>query len=153
LIALFISSMAPNSGRRRRPRCSLGWDLKQADQHLNPPRPSAYRRIDEVAKKRPPARRLFDTEWGVSLTALDNPLPNSLTFREDQMLSMSDEASVWRDRAEQARETANLLTDPGAREAVLQVAETFERLARAAANPATIRRREMIRQRHNTYAN
>jgi hypothetical protein len=28
------------------------------------------------------------------------------------MLSMSDEASVWRDRAEQARETADLLTDP-----------------------------------------
>jgi hypothetical protein len=68
------------------------------------------------------------------------------------MLSMSDEASIWRDRAEQARETADLLTDPGAREAVLRVAETFERLARAAADPATIRRRELIRQRHNTYA-
>ncbi|MBV8738648.1 MAG: hypothetical protein JO007_15585 [Alphaproteobacteria bacterium] len=69
------------------------------------------------------------------------------------MLSMSDEASVWRDRAEQARETADLLSDPGARDAVLQVAETFERLARAAANPVTIRRRELIRQRHNTHAN
>ena len=69
------------------------------------------------------------------------------------MPSMFNEASIWRDRAEQARETADLLTDPGAREAVLQVAETFERLARAAANPATIRRREMIRQRHVTRAN
>jgi hypothetical protein len=39
----------PGDGGGR--RCSLGWDLKQADQHLNPPRPSAYRRIDEVAKK------------------------------------------------------------------------------------------------------
>ena len=69
------------------------------------------------------------------------------------MPSMPDEASVWRDRAEQARETADLLTDPSAREAVLRVAETFERLARAAANPATIRRREMIRQRHSTQVN
>ena len=68
------------------------------------------------------------------------------------MPSMSDEASVWRDRAEQARETADLLTDPGAREAVLRVAETFERLARAAANPVTIKRRESIRPRHSTYS-
>lgn len=69
------------------------------------------------------------------------------------MLSMFDEALVWRNRAEQARETAALLTDPSAREAVLRVAETFERLARAAADPATIKRRELIRQRHITHTN
>lgn len=48
------------------------------------------------------------------------------------MPSICNEAAVWHNRAEQARETADLLTDPGAREAVLRVAETFERLARAA---------------------
>ena len=89
---------------------------------------------------------------GVSLTVVGDPLPNSLTFREDQMPSIYNEASVWLNRAEQARETADLLTDPGAREAVLRVAETFERLARAAANPATITRRELVRRRQNTRA-
>ena len=69
------------------------------------------------------------------------------------MPSICNEAAVWHNRAEQARETADLLTDPGAREAVLRVAEIFERLARAAANPATIARRELVRRRQNTRAN
>ena len=46
-----------------------------------------------------------------------------------------DEALEWLDRAEQAREVAAQLTDPGAREAVLQLAESFDRLARVAVVP------------------
>jgi hypothetical protein len=59
------------------------------------------------------------------------------------MPSILNEVSEWLDRAEQAREVAGLLTDPGARKAVLELAESFDRLARAAANPAVIRRREL----------
>jgi len=63
------------------------------------------------------------------------------------MPSLIDEAWEWLDRAEQAREVAEGLTDPGAKEAVLQLAESFDRLARAAANPAVLRRRELVRRR------
>jgi hypothetical protein len=49
------------------------------------------------------------------------------------MPSMFNEAVEWVDRAEQAREVAGQLTDPGARKAVLELADSFERLARAAA--------------------
>jgi hypothetical protein len=49
------------------------------------------------------------------------------------MAAVSNEALEWLDRAEQAREVAEQLTDPGARKAVLQVADTFDRLARATA--------------------
>ena len=49
------------------------------------------------------------------------------------MMSDFNEALEWRDRADQAREVAGQLTDPGAKRAVLQLAESFERLARAAA--------------------
>ena len=59
------------------------------------------------------------------------------------MPSILSEALEWLDRAEQAREVAGQLTDPGARKAVLQLAESFDRLARAAATPAVIRRREL----------
>ena len=45
------------------------------------------------------------------------------------MVAISNEALEWLDRAEQAREVAGQLTDPGARKAVLQVADTFDRLA------------------------
>jgi hypothetical protein len=38
------------------------------------------------------------------------------------------------------------LTDPGARKAVLELAENFDRLARAAATPAVLRRREVANQ-------
>ena len=63
------------------------------------------------------------------------------------MPSLADEAWDWLDRAEQAREVAGQLSDPGAKQAVLQLAESFERLARAATNPAVLRRRELARQR------
>jgi hypothetical protein len=53
------------------------------------------------------------------------------------------EALEWLDRAEQAREVAGQLTDPSARKAVLELAESFDRLARAAANPAVLCRREL----------
>ena len=51
------------------------------------------------------------------------------------MPSILNEALEWLDRAEQAREVAGQLTDPGARKAVLELAESFDRLARAAAAP------------------
>ena len=59
------------------------------------------------------------------------------------MPSISNEVFQWLDRAEQAREVAGQLTDPGARKAVLELAESFDRLARAAATPAVLRRREL----------
>ena len=52
------------------------------------------------------------------------------------MPSLADEAFEWLDRAEQAREVAEQLTDPSARNAVKQLAESFERLARAAVTRA-----------------
>ena len=51
------------------------------------------------------------------------------------MPSILNEALEWLDRAEQAREVAGQLTDPGAKRAVLELADSFDRLARAAANP------------------
>src|SRR5215469_15372035 len=62
---------------------------------------------------------------------------------EIKMMSVFDEAVEWLDRAEQAREVAGQLTDPGARKAVFELADTFDRLARAAATPAVLRRREL----------
>ena len=56
------------------------------------------------------------------------------------MRSILNEALEWLYRAEQAREVAGQLTDPGARKAVLELAESFDRLARAAATPAELRR-------------
>jgi hypothetical protein len=61
------------------------------------------------------------------------------------MPSILNEALEWLDRAEQAREVAGQLNDPGARKAVLELAESFERLARAAAAPTAARRRELAR--------
>ena len=51
------------------------------------------------------------------------------------MRSILNEAFEWLYRAEQAREVAGQLTDPGARKAVLELAESFDRLARAALHP------------------
>jgi hypothetical protein len=59
------------------------------------------------------------------------------------MPSMSNEIFQWLDRAEQAREVAGQLTDPSARKAVLELADSFDRLARAAARPAVLRRRDL----------
>ena len=68
------------------------------------------------------------------------------------MPSMLNEALEWLDRAEQAREVAGQLTDPGARKAVLELAQSFDRLARAAATPAVLRRRELARKDRNETA-
>jgi len=65
------------------------------------------------------------------------------------MLSMLKEALEWLNRAEDAREVAGQLTDPGARKAVLELAESFGRLARAAVTPAVLRRRELARKTAN----
>jgi hypothetical protein len=62
------------------------------------------------------------------------------------MLSTLKEALEWASRAEGAREVAGQLTDPGARKAVLELAESFDRLARAAVTPAVLRRRELARK-------
>ena len=62
------------------------------------------------------------------------------------MLSILKEALEWLNRAEDAREIAGQLTDPGARKAVLELAESLDRLARAAAIPAVLRRRELVRK-------
>ena len=62
------------------------------------------------------------------------------------MPSMLNEAFEWLDRAEQAREVAGQLTDPGARKAVLELAESFDRLARAAAIPPVLRGRGLARK-------
>ena len=62
------------------------------------------------------------------------------------MPSLVDDAMDWLDRAEQAREVAGQLNDPGARKAVLELAESFERLARAAAALTAARRRELATQ-------
>jgi hypothetical protein len=51
------------------------------------------------------------------------------------MRSILNEAFEWLDRAEQAREVAGQLTDPSARKAGLELAESFDRLARAALHP------------------
>ena len=72
-------------------------------------------------------------------------------IREDdggraKMPSILNEALEWLDRAEQAREVAGQLTDAGARRAVLELADSFDRLARAAATPAVLRRRELARK-------
>ena len=61
------------------------------------------------------------------------------------MSSLVDEAFDWLDRAEQAREVAGQLTDPAAKQAVIRLAESYERLARAAVTPAVLRRRELAR--------
>jgi hypothetical protein len=58
----------------------------------------------------------------------------------------SREALGWLDRAEQAREVAGQLTDLGARQAVLALADSFDRLARAAAKPEVARRQELVSQ-------
>ena len=52
------------------------------------------------------------------------------------MPSLVDDAFDWLDRAEQAREVAGQLTDPGAKRAMLQAAKGYERLARTAADRA-----------------
>ena len=59
------------------------------------------------------------------------------------MPSILNEALEWLERAEQAREVAGQLTDPAARKAVLELAENFDRLARA----AVLRRRGIGRKR------
>jgi hypothetical protein len=63
------------------------------------------------------------------------------------MPSFLNEAMEWLDRAEQAREVADQLTDPTARKAVLKLADSFDRLAQPAASPTVARRRELAKQK------
>jgi hypothetical protein len=57
-----------------------------------------------------------------------------------------DEALEWFDRAEQAREVAGQLSDPGAKEAVLRLADSFDRLGRAAIAPPAARKRKSVNE-------
>ena len=66
------------------------------------------------------------------------------------MVAISNEALEWLDRAEQAREVAGQLTDAGASRAVLQVADTFDRLARAAVARAAVRKRKLPNKSENS---
>ena len=59
------------------------------------------------------------------------------------MVAVSNEALEWLDRAEQ-------LTDPGASRAVLQVADTFDRLARAAVARTAVRKRKLPNKSENS---
>jgi hypothetical protein len=59
----------------------------------------------------------------------------------------NNEAMEWLDRAKQAREVAGQLSDPEARNAVLELAHNFDRLAQAAASPTVARRREWASQK------
>jgi hypothetical protein len=61
--------------------------------------------------------------------------------------SLLDETWEWLDRAEQAREVAGLLSGPAASDALMRLAESYERLSRAAVNPIVLRRRELARSR------
>jgi hypothetical protein len=61
------------------------------------------------------------------------------------MPSLVDDALDWLDRAEQAREVAAQFTDTGAKQAVLQLAESFERLAAAAADRAGAQKCDLAR--------
>ena len=63
------------------------------------------------------------------------------------MPSLLNEALEWLDRAEQARAVADQLADPTAKNAVLALADSFDRLARAAANPVVACRQELVRQK------
>ena len=56
------------------------------------------------------------------------------------MPSLLNEALEWFARAEQAREVAGQLTDPDARNAVLQLAGSFDRLGQAALDPPPARK-------------
>jgi len=53
-------------------------------------------------------------------------------------MSFFNEALEWQDRAQQAREVVARLTDPAARQAMLQAAKGYEYLARAAAQRAPL---------------
>ena len=63
------------------------------------------------------------------------------------MSSPVDDALEWLGRAEQAREVAGLLSDPGAKEAVLNFSKSYERPAWAVVHPTVLRRRELARNR------
>ena len=58
------------------------------------------------------------------------------------MSSPSEDALLWLNRAEEARIVADQLTDPAAKNAVMQVVQGYERLALAAAARANARREE-----------
>jgi len=77
------------------------------------------------------------TDCGVVAIGLSSVRDRRGSEEPDLMPSVMDEALEWFDRAEQAREVAGKLTDPGARRAVLQLADNFDRLGRAAVTPRT----------------
>ena len=61
------------------------------------------------------------------------------------MRPILNEAFEWLDRAEQAQD--GQLADPSARKAVLELVESFDRFARAAATPAVPREKGVGQER------
>ena len=62
------------------------------------------------------------------------------------MSSLLNDALEWLERAEQARVVAGQLANPTEKKAILHLAESYEQLARAAATPTVLRRRELAIQ-------
>jgi len=62
------------------------------------------------------------------------------------MSSTLNEAWEWARSRRACAGGAGQLTDPSTREAVLELAESFDRLAGAAATPAVLRRSELARE-------
>src|SRR5205823_10164734 len=60
-------------------------------------------------------------------------------------MSILDDPKHWRERAKKSRAVAELLSDPGAKETMLRIAEDYERLA---ANSATRHRSRSEAIRH-----
>jgi hypothetical protein len=60
----------------------------------------------------------------------------SALIGREPVMSVFNEALEWRDRAERAQQVAGELSDPGAKQAMLQAAKGYEHLARAAAAKA-----------------
>src|SRR5215472_3486253 len=122
-----LMSGAPSYLVTRRRLGAFGWP--QYRQVTIPSSPSLGRTIDGA---------------GLTLCPADKKLLFKF-IREDQMPLPFKEALEWLDRAEQAREIAWQLTEPGARRAVLELADSFDRLARGGAIPDVVRRRELAR--------
>ena len=142
----------PKSTRRSRPSGQLGRDRRsRSDDAIGYPTP---RRCLWAAAISPGCKPSL---WGFGLdeqltrranrrapTRNGSCEPNGRT----KMPSLfNNEALEWLDRAEQAQEVAGQLTDPAARNAILELADNFDRLAQTASGPTVARRRELARHK------
>jgi hypothetical protein len=77
---------------------------------------------------------MIDGGW-LSLSIV-KPEPALMIQGEERGMSVFNEALEWQNHAEQARQVAGRLTNPAARQAMLQAAKGYEYLARAATHRA-----------------